>query len=97
MSKCETHHSACACREAMLARAVEIADKASVELLQSQARRLDDYGIVWALTDTFGADVATLAEADPSLVEAVQWLQQRDLCSLVESVDGTTLIVRPME
>lgn len=93
MRECITHHHACDCREALFTRALEIADKAMTDLLCIHAKRADEYGIRWALCDADGDDVATLAEADTPLVEAVEWLQERKLCELVESPHGATVLL----
>ena len=93
MKPCVTHHHACDCREAMFARAVEIADEAMTELLCAHARRADEHGVFWALVDANCGDVATLAEADTPLIEAVEWLQERNLCELVESPHGATVLL----
>lgn len=93
MRKCVTHHHACDCREAMFARAVEIADEAMTELLMGHAKCVDESRVVWALAGEDGGDVATLAEADPPLIEAVEWLVQRGLCEVVESPNGATVIL----
>lgn len=93
MRECVTHHHACDCREALFARALEIADEAMTELLCAHARPADEHGVMWALCDAYGGDVATLAEADTPLVEAVEWLQERKLCELVESPHGATVLL----
>lgn len=93
MRECVTHHHACDCRERLFARALEIADEAMTELLCAHAKRADEHGVMWALCDTDGNDVATLAEADTPLVEAVEWLQERNLCELVESRHGATVVL----
>ncbi len=93
MRECVTHHHACDCREAMFARALEIADEAMTELLYAHAKRADEYGVMWALCDADGGDVAALAEADTPVIEAVHWLQERGLCELVESPNGATVLL----
>jgi hypothetical protein len=77
----------------MFALAMEIADKAMTELLCAHAKRADEHGVIWALCDADGGDVATLAEADTPLIEAVGWLQERKLCELVESPNGATVLL----
>lgn len=91
--ECVTHHHACDCREALFARAVEIADEAMTELLCAHAKRADEQGAMWALCDADGGDVATLAEADPPAVEAVEWLQRRGLCEVVEHPNGASVLL----
>lgn len=77
----------------MFARALEIADDAMKGLLTCHARRADEHGVMWALCDADGGDVATLAEADTPLIEAVEWLTERGLCELVESPGGATVLL----
>lgn len=93
MRECVTHHHACDCRERLFARALAIADEAMTKLLCAHAKRADEHGVMWALCDADGGDVATLAEADTPLVEAVEWLQERKLCELVESTNGATVLL----
>jgi len=93
MSECVTHHHACDCREAMFARAIEIADQAMTDLLTSHARPVDETGAVWALCDADGGYVETLDEADQPIIDAVQWLLERKLCALVETRDGGAVIL----
>lgn len=93
MRECVTHHYACDCREALFSRAVEIADKTMTELLCAHAKSADEHGAMWALCDVDGGDVATLAEADTPLIEAIEWLQERKLCELVESPHGATVLL----
>lgn len=75
------------------ARAMEIADEAMTERLCAHAKRADEHGVMWALCDVDGGDVATLAEADAPVIEAVTWLQERKLCELVESPHGATVLL----
>ncbi len=93
MRKCVTHHNACDCREAMFARAVEIADDYMLATLQGHAVCLDEFRMNWALVDAEGMDVATLAEADPPVVMAVEWLKRRGLCEVNEHPTGATLLL----
>lgn len=90
---CTTHHHACACRERMFARALEIADEAMTELLMAHAKRADEIGVMWALCDANGNDVAVLADADKPVIEAVEWLNDRNMCALYESPDGATVVL----
>lgn len=91
--KCETHHHACDCREAMFARAVEIANESMVELLMAHAKRADEHGITWALVNADGVEVPTLDEADLPVIEAVEWLREHKLCELIESPHGATVLL----
>jgi hypothetical protein len=93
MRECVTHHHACDCREAMFARALEIADEAMTALPCAHTKRADEHGVMWALCDADGGDVATLAEADTPLIEAVEWLEEWKLCDLVESPNGATVLL----
>lgn len=93
MSKCVTHHNACDCREAMFARAIEIADECMTAMLITCADRVDESSVIWALIDAGGANVATLEEADDPLIEAVTWLRSRGLCAVVESSHGATVVL----
>jgi len=63
------------------------------DLLMCHAKQADEFGVMWALCDANGNDVAVLAEADAPAIEAVQWLQERGLCDLVESPEGTTVVL----
>lgn len=63
MRGCVSHHHACDCREALFVQAMKIADEAMTELLCAHAKRADEHGVMWALCDADGGDVATLAEA----------------------------------
>ena len=93
MRKCVTHHHACDCREAMFARAVEIADESMLELLQGHAVCLDEFRTNWALVDADGKEVAILEDADPPAVEAVEWLKRRGLCEVMEHPTGATVLL----
>jgi hypothetical protein len=77
----------------MFSRALEIADEAMTELLCVHAKRADEHGVMWALCDADGADVATLEEADTPVIEAVKWLQERHLCELFEGQQGATVLL----
>jgi hypothetical protein len=88
-----TSHHTGDCPEALFAQAPEIADEAMTELLREHAKCADEHGVMWGLCDADGDDVATLAEADAPLVEAVKWLQKRKLCELVESPHGATVLL----
>lgn len=103
MKECITHHHACDCRERMLARAVEIADKAMVFQLEGTAVPGEDGDLVsWPLEtidarfhplrfwlcDETQADVSHLADANPYLREAFEWLSQRGLATLREGDKG---------
>lgn len=81
------------CREALFARGLEIADKAMTELVMTHAIRADEHGVVWALVDADGGDIATLYEADTPLIEAVEWLTQRGICELVENQHGAIVVL----
>ena len=93
MSECLKHHNACACREAMFAQAVEIADEAMMGLLRCSRLRVHESGVAWALCDANGDAVATLDEAFAPVIDAVRWLLQRNLCHLVESPEGATVVL----
>ncbi len=80
-------------RERMFTRALEIADEAMTELLCAHAKRIDEHGVMWALCDADGGDASTLSEADTPLIEAVEWLQERGLCELVEHPHGATVLL----
>jgi len=93
MTECTTHHHACDCREAMFARAIEIADQAMTELLTSHARPADDVGVTWTLCDAAGGYAETLDEADQPIIDAVTWLLERKLCALVETRKGVAVML----
>lgn len=93
MSECLKHHNACACREAMFAQAVEIADEAMADMLRSCSLSADESGVAWTLCNGNGDAVATLDEAYPPAIDAVRWLLQRNLCHLVESPEGATVVL----
>lgn len=95
MRECISHHYACDCREEMFARAIQIADEAMIEMLQSHALQADEHGVSWALRNGYGDDVATLYEADKPLIDAVEWLLERKLCKLVESPHGAVVLLLP--
>jgi hypothetical protein len=66
----------------MFARAVEIADLAMTGIIQGRGIDLDpesNPGIRYGLTDADGTEVATIEEADPMIVEAFAWLNERGL------------------
>ena len=65
------------------------------ELLCAHAIRADEHGVLWALCDADGNDVATLDEACTPLIEAVLWLKERKLCELMESEHGATVVLLP--
>lgn len=90
-----TPSNACAADrgEVLFTRALEIADESMTELLRSHAKRADEHGVSWALVDEDGGDVATLAEADPAVIEAVEWLQERGLCEVVESPQAAMVVL----
>ena len=93
MRKCITHHHACDCREALFARALKIADESMTSTLTTNAIRADEHGVMWALVDFEGGEVATLYEAYQGVIDAVEWLIERGLCELVEHPDGATVVL----
>lgn len=80
-------------RAALSDRAFAIADEAMTAQLCCHAMKADEHGVVWALCDEDGAVVATLAEADTPLIDAVTWLLRRGLCELVESSSGASVVL----
>ncbi|GIL13656.1 MAG: hypothetical protein BroJett038_23760 [Chloroflexota bacterium] len=64
-----------------------------MELLQSHAVRCDEFGRLWGLVDANGVEVATLAEADPAVIEAVGWLQERELCEVIKDPHGEAVVL----
>lgn len=77
----------------LTARAFEIADQSMTELLRAHALGCDEFGRTWRLVDADGADVATLEEADPALIESVEWLRERGLCEIVNGPDGDVVLL----
>ena len=78
--------------DAVAARAIQIADEAMEELLRSHAcpiESLDSSDIeTFGLVDADGSEVSTLNEADPAIIEAFKWLQERGLAELAADEDG---------
>lgn len=72
-------------------RAFEIADESMVELLRSHAVPIDDEANLYGLVDAHSCEVQTLAQADPAIVDAFDWLQRRQLAELVEDDAGTCI------
>lgn len=79
--------------------AFRIADEAMMDLLMCHS--LPDeairsgFGGVLALTDEDGDVVRTLAEADPAVQEALDWLLRRKLAELITDADGAECIYLP--
>lgn len=83
--RCLRHHQACACREAMFARAVEIADLAMTGIVQGYGIDLDPEGessCRYGLTGANRTEVTSIEEADPLIIEAFEWLNERGLAEL---------------
>jgi hypothetical protein len=69
---------------ALAVRAIEIADQSMVELLCCHSVRSDALVPVFGLSAEDGTEVESIAEADPGIQEAFEWLQLRGLAELVE-------------
>lgn len=79
--------------------AFRIADEAMMDLLMCHSLPdeaiLSGFGGVLALTDADGDVVRTLAEADPPVQEALDWLLRRKLAELITADDGAECIYLP--
>lgn len=77
------------------ARAFEIADEAMEEILHSHGVPLGQPPYrQFALTNHHGQKVTTLADAEPAIVEAFQWLQERGRAELVDAPDGQYIALK---
>lgn len=74
-------------------RAIEIADEAMHELLTSHCVPLDRERDWFGLTDEYGGGVKRLADADPAIREAFDWLSSRDLAKLRRDERGEYIVV----
>lgn len=74
--------------------AFAIADRAMIELVQSEFVNVCGVGVVWAPVNVAGLPVMKMEDADPRIVEAVEWLELRCLAEVVESENGDTLILK---
>lgn len=98
MRECMTHRHACDCRERLFARALEIADEAMTRLLYAHAVNIDtgeasaDEQLPemakFGLVNEAQEEVSHLADADPAIVEAFEWLSQRCLAELLSDRHG---------
>lgn len=75
-------------------RAYEIADECMLELLRGHALRHDEFGQIWSFADEHGEEVVTLAEAEPAVQEAVEWLVGRGMAELVCGDDDEFLLLK---
>lgn len=82
-----------ACDDRLHERALAIADAAMTNLLTTCAIPVDEHRIEWALCTHDGSRAATLGDADEEMIDAVKWLRERELCELVESPRGATVIL----
>lgn len=80
-------------------RAFDIADTHMFELMQAHCVPCDEYRLTLGLVDESGSEVRSLADADPSIVEAFEWLKDRGYVELGEDGDGEHILVvrRPGE
>jgi len=72
----------------MTAKAFEIADQSMRSLIECHCVREDSFGHLFSPTNTEGSEVHSLADADPVIIEAVEWLVARDLASVFSNTDG---------
>lgn len=106
MEKCEIHHDACACSESIFARAVELADRLMIMQLEGLAVPIEDseapsteglpQACSFGLCDKDQAEVSCLADADPAIREAFEWLSQRGLAVLREDEWGQFIALTPV-
>lgn len=75
-------------------KAFKIADESMIGLLTGHAMKCDEFGKLWGLLSADGNEVFDLSEADPPLIEAIEWLLERNLCALLESPDGITILLK---
>jgi len=75
-----------------IARAFQIADEAMIDLLVCHTHRLDEYGKLLGLLSETGREVSSLAEAEQAVIEAVEWLQERGLCMLMDDPAGVVIM-----
>jgi hypothetical protein len=85
--------------QALVTRAFQIADQAMIELLLSHGMPMDGSvceasGGAVALCDESSEEVRTLAESDPAIVEAFEWLQLRGRAELIEGTDGEFIYLK---
>lgn len=80
-------------------RAFAIADVHMFELMQSHCVPCDEHRLTLGLIDEGGLEVRTLTEADPSVVEAFEWLKDRGYVELGADAHGEHILVlrRPGE
>lgn len=75
-------------------KAFEIADNSMLELLESHTIPIDEVGLLRGLVDSEGKEVKHLSEADPAIIEAVEWLRPRDFIEMVDDPDGEVIFVK---
>lgn len=75
------------------ARAFEIADESMVSLVQCQCLRVDETGCLWSPTNNDGREVVSVEDADPAIVNAVEYLKGRGLCEVIDSPDGEVILL----
>lgn len=83
----------------LLARSLEIADAAMLDVLTNNCVAQDEHGLTLGLTDANAREVHTLAEADPQIAEAFFWLHERGYVVLATDSVGEHIVVerRPGE
>lgn len=83
----------------MTARAFEIADDSMFSLLINHCVIGDEHATTLGLVDEAGIEVQSLEEADPNVIEAVEWLKPRGYIEVAADSDGEHILVvrRPGE
>ncbi|KND57176.1 hypothetical protein BSCH_02099 [Candidatus Paraburkholderia schumanniana] len=80
--------------QALMVRAIEIADQSMVELLVAHAVRFDALTPAFGLSAEGGTEVQTLEEADPAIQDAFEWLQLRGMAELLEEAGGACILLK---
>lgn len=79
----------------LTARAFEIADECMVAMIECHAVPVGSgESPLFGLSNENGNEVACLAEAEPAIIEAFEWLKARGLAELVEDEHGECILLK---
>jgi len=78
----------------LTARAFQLADEFTFELLQSECVAHDEHRLVLGLCNEVGIEVSSMAEASEAIREAFDWLQLRGYVESMTDACGECIVVR---
>lgn len=76
-----------------VAKAFAIADQSLIELLSSECMHCDEHGLVLAVIGEDGNPIQSIAETPAHIQDAVTWLTNRKLATVVAGPEGDEVII----